>query len=136
LLDWANDPAVRRQGFSNRAITAREHHGWFVKRLSNPACRIFIASSRAGTPVGQARFELADGRWVVGYSLDAPFRGLGLARPLLEGAMAALRARDPAARFDAWVKPDNEASLRAFRRLGFTETRAERDGMDCHRFQL
>jgi RimJ/RimL family protein N-acetyltransferase len=136
LLAWANDPEVRRQGFSTHAIAPHEHHAWFARRLADPASRIFVATSPAGTPAGQVRFQLADGRWVIGYSIDAAFRGIGLARPLLEGAMAALRRHDPQARFDAWVKPDNGASLRTFRGLGFAERRAAREGLECHRFEL
>ncbi|HEY8049495.1 MAG TPA: UDP-2,4-diacetamido-2,4,6-trideoxy-beta-L-altropyranose hydrolase [Ramlibacter sp.] len=136
LLEWANDPGVRRQGFSTKAIGASEHHAWFARRLANPACRIFIASSRAGMPVAQVRFEKRGAHWVIGYSIDAAFRGCGLARPLLAGTMAALQQHDPAARFEAWVKPDNGASLRTFRGLGFAEVRVEREGIDCHRFEL
>jgi UDP-2,4-diacetamido-2,4,6-trideoxy-beta-L-altropyranose hydrolase len=136
LLEWANDPDVRRQGFSTRAISPHEHHAWFERRLADPDCRIFIAGSRAGTPAGQARFQRAEGRWVIGYSIDPALRGIGLARALLSGALAALREQDPAARFDAWVKPDNGASLRTFRGLGFSERRVAREGIECHRFEL
>lgn len=136
VLDWANDPDVRRQGFKTGVITPREHHVWFGQHFGNDDARMFIATSRAGTPVGQVRFARSEGRWVIGYLLDRAFRGCGLARPLLSGGMAALKQLDPAARFDAWVKPDNGASLRAFRGLGFTERRAERDGIQCHRFEL
>jgi len=136
LLDWANDPAVRKQGFSTKPISPRDHHAWLAKRLGNADCRIFIATSAAGMPVGQVRFERSGAAWVIGYSLDAAFRGSGLARPLLQGAMASLQHEEPGARFDAWVKPDNGASLQAFRRLGFMESRAERDGIACHRFEL
>lgn len=137
LLDWANDADARRHAFQAKPITPREHHAWFAKRLANPAdCLILIASSAAGTPVGQARFERGGEAWTISYSLDAGFRGWGLARPLLSGAIGALRVRLPDARLEAWVKPDNVASLQTFRGMGFNETLAERDGMQCHRFEL
>jgi UDP-2,4-diacetamido-2,4,6-trideoxy-beta-L-altropyranose hydrolase len=137
LLDWANDTEARRHAFHTKQITPREHHAWFARRLSNPAdSLILIASSPAGTPVGQARFERTDDAWTISYSLAAAFRGWGLARPLLSAAIDALRARLPDTRLEAWVKPDNVASLQTFRGMGFSETRAERDGMQCHRFEL
>lgn len=137
LLEWANDPEVRRHAFNARAITSAEHRAWLQKRLANvDACRIFVALSPARFPVGQVRFERADGVWSIGYSLAADFRGLGLARALMSGAIQALRRHDPAAHLEAWVKPDNDASLQTFRALGFTEARADRDGLACHRFEL
>ena len=83
------------------------------------------------------RFEHDGSNWTLSYSLDADFRGLRLARPLLDGAMAALRAREgrPIALL-AWVKPDNAASLQTFRGLGFQESRSSHQGVDCHRFEL
>ncbi len=82
------------------------------------------------------RFEHEAGAWTIGYSLDAAFRGSGLARPLLAGAIARLNGRAGPAALEAWVKPDNAASLKTFRGLGFQESRAEHEGISCHRFEL
>jgi UDP-2,4-diacetamido-2,4,6-trideoxy-beta-L-altropyranose hydrolase len=137
ILTWANDPEARRRGFQTKPISPREHHAWFTKRLANPQdCVFLIAQSPAGTPVGQVRFDRTDDAWTISYALDAAFRGWKLARPMLEAAIAALRAREPAARLDAWVKADNVASLQTFRGMGFAEVLAERDGVPCHRFGL
>jgi len=138
LLQWANDPEARRHALNPATITARGHHAWFTARLARSAdCRILIATSPAGTPLGQVRFEHDGSNWTLSYSLDADFRGLRLARPLLDGAMAALRAREgrPIALL-AWVKPDNAASLQTFRGRGFQESRSSHQGVDCHRFEL
>jgi UDP-2,4-diacetamido-2,4,6-trideoxy-beta-L-altropyranose hydrolase len=137
LLAWANDPQARRHAFHTNSITPVQHHAWFAKRLANPADYvILIATSAAGSPVGPVRFERSKDLWTVSYSLDAAFRGLGLARPLLAAGIDALRARDPGARVEGWVKPDNVASMQVFRRLGFAESRADHEGTGCHRFEL
>lgn len=137
LLAWANDLQARRHAFHLDPIAPAQHHAWFAKRLANPAdCVILIATSPAGTPVGPVRFERTGDLWTVSYSLDAAFRGLGLARPLLAAGIDALRAREPGARIEGWVKPDNVASLQVFRRLGFAESRADHLGTECHRFEL
>jgi UDP-2,4-diacetamido-2,4,6-trideoxy-beta-L-altropyranose hydrolase len=137
LLGWANDAEARRQAFHTKPITPRDHHAWFARRLAHPAdCLIFVATSSAGTPVGPVRFERSNELWTISYSLDAAFRGLGLARPLLAAGIEALRARAPGARLEAWVKPDNVASLQVFRRLGFAENEADHEGTRCHRFEL
>jgi UDP-2,4-diacetamido-2,4,6-trideoxy-beta-L-altropyranose hydrolase len=137
LLSWANDPQSRRYAFHAKPITPLEHHAWFAKRIANPAdCLIFIATSSAGTPAGPVRFERSKDLWTVSYSLDAAFRGLGLSGAMLAAGIDALRAREPGARIEAWVKPDNVASLQVFRRLGFAESRAGHEGTECHRFEL
>lgn len=137
ILAWANDPQARSRGFQTKPITPREHHAWFKTRLANREdCVFFIAQSPAATPMGQVRFDRVDGAWTISYALDAAFRGWKLARPMLEAAIEALRTREPAARLDAWVKPDNVASLQTFRGMGFAEVLAERDGVTCHRFGL
>lgn len=134
LLAWANEREARRHAFHPQQISPRDHHAWFATRLANPAdCRILIATSRAGAPVGMARFERSGPGWTISYSLDAAFRGFGLARPLLERALAGAPA---GARLTAWVKPDNVASLKVFRGLGFAESQADHEGVRCHRFDL
>lgn len=138
LLQWANDPHARRHALNPATITPRGHLAWFAARLARrDDCRILIATSPAGIPVGQVRFEREGSSWTVSYSLDAAFRGLRLARPLLDGAIAALRAEAGAPLvLVAWVKPDNAASLQTFRGMGFKESRATHQGVDCHRFEL
>jgi len=133
LLDWANDVSVRANAFQPKPILPAQHAAWFKKRLAQTArCRIFIAQGRSGVPVGQVRFDWRDGEtafpgyWEIGYSLDASFRGLGVASPLLAGAIDALRAVTAPAPVVGRVKPDNELSARTFRALGFEE----QDGAD------
>jgi RimJ/RimL family protein N-acetyltransferase len=136
ILAWANDPEARRRGFQTKPITPRDHHAWFTKRLANQEdCVFLVAESEAGTPVGQVRFDRNGALWTISYALDAALRGWKLARPLLAAGIEALRAREPGAPLEAWVKPDNVASLQTFRGMGFAESLAERDGLQCHRFE-
>src|SRR5207248_1899652 len=117
-------------------ITAPEHHAWFARHLGSTDRILFVACSAAMTPLGQVRFERSNGTWTIGYLLAPPFRGWGLARPMLAAAIDALRARVPGAHLAAWVKPDNVASLQVFRGLGFAESQDHREGAPCLRFEL
>lgn len=121
LLDWANDPEVRAQGFHPERIAAQDHSAWFTARLADARrCRIFIVNAPNGVAVGQVRLERCDGGWEIGFSLDPAFRGLGLGQRLL---LAGLSAGDRAPRLIGRVKPSNEASARVFRALGFKASR-------------
>jgi UDP-2,4-diacetamido-2,4,6-trideoxy-beta-L-altropyranose hydrolase len=116
---WANDPEVRHQSFRADPIAWSEHEPWFAQRLAEAV--LLVAEDEAGVPLGQVRFERADGRWTIHYSIAPEFRGIGLGARMLSAAIAELRRRHPGARVRGAIKPDNTASLRVFAALGFKE---------------
>ena len=125
LLDWANDPLVRSNAFSVQTITAPQHAQWLQERLANPGrCRIFIIEASNGIPVGQVRFDWREPCWEIGYSVDALFRQTGLARPMLQVALAAFAPVAASAQIVGRVKFDNPTSAQVFRRLGFVQSEA------------
>jgi len=118
---WVNDAEVRRQSFDSRPIAWPEHQAWFARRLEEGTKQdalLLVAEDEAGIPAGQVRFE-RKGAWRVNYALAAEFRGVGLGAKMLRMAIEELRRRDPGARLQAEVKPDNTASRRVFDALGF-----------------
>jgi len=117
-FDWVNDPEVRRQSFDGRPVAWADHAVWFGRRLADAV--LLVAEDEVGVPLGQVRFESA-GAWRVNYSIAAEFRGVGLGGRMLSMAMAELQRRDPGARLEALVKPDNAASRKVFAALGFTQ---------------
>lgn len=120
LLEWANDPQTRRNALVPGRIDPATHSQWFERRLKNIAgCRIYIAQTSDGIPVGQIRFERLEAAWEVHYALAPGFRGLGLGRPLLEQALATFAGDMGEASVVGRVKGDNHASLRIFESLGF-----------------
>lgn len=126
ILRWANDLQVRRNSFNPGLIPSATHHAWFQKRLQMPGhCRLFIVESLEGYPVGQVRFERSDGEWELHYGIDACYRRRGIAANFLATALHAFGKEFPDARVFGRVKPENEASCRVFRKLGFVETQGE-----------
>lgn len=120
LMRWANDPLVRTKSFNQAIIHPGEHSEWFKNRLGNKACRIYIFETETGVAVGQVRFELEEGRWLIDYSLDACFRGRGLGRVVLSLAISKLTEEMGLISLMAHVKVDNLVSSRVFESLGFT----------------
>ncbi len=120
LLEWANDPATRRNALVPGKIDAATHKQWFERRLNNPeGCRIYIAETADAVPAGQIRFERVEGGWEVHYALAPDFRGLGLGREMLEEALATFAGEVGDVLVVGRVKSDNHASLRIFESLGF-----------------
>ncbi|HYD74804.1 UDP-2,4-diacetamido-2,4,6-trideoxy-beta-L-altropyranose hydrolase [Ramlibacter sp.] len=136
LLAWANEPQARAQAFDPSTITPAGHHAWFRQRLARADdCLIVIACSRAGTPVGQVRFDRTGEAWSIDYALDSAHRGWGHGRRLLAGAIGFFRGRRGFAELKALVKADNAASLGVFRGLGFAESAAVHQGQPCREFR-
>ncbi len=119
LWDWANDPDVRRSAFSQDPIPWATHVQWFNKKLSTASCLIFIGMTDAGVPVGQVRFDLGDAGAEIDVSIASGERGKGYGSALIATGIAELLRVCPSCAVHAFVKPDNEASLRSFLRAGF-----------------
>ena len=129
LWRWANDAETRRNAFDPAPIPYDRHVGWLEGRLASEATRLLIFSDEAG-PVGQVRFDVADGVAEIDIAIAPERRGQGLGTAMLREALAGLRAEwGEGIRPRAQVLAHNERSLRMFLRCGFREVGArERDG--------
>jgi LmbE family N-acetylglucosaminyl deacetylase/RimJ/RimL family protein N-acetyltransferase len=128
LLGWRNDPDVRRFAFEQEEIPPETHRAWFAEKLASPDASIAIVEE-GGTAVGQVRMDrTAHDQAQVDIAIASDARGRGLGRRTLRAALEAVRAewRD-VSHVRAFVKPDNEASLRAFTAAGFEETNRDDD---------
>ncbi|AUD01358.1 GNAT family N-acetyltransferase [Spirosoma pollinicola] len=123
-FDWANDPDTRRQSFSSTPISLETHTAWFTRKLTDPNALLLVFTNEAGHPVGQVRFErtpIADmpDEIIIGVSVDAHYRGKGLAAQLIAQGCAICRKNWGAVTIHAYIKPENAASVHAFDRAGF-----------------
>lgn len=123
LLEWANDPLTRQQGFSSQTITPAEHHHWFVSRLRDiDGCFLFIVESQDGIPVGQVRFEKVEKLlYEVHYSLAKYFRGRNIGKKMLATALNAFLMKHRGISIVACVKKGNLPSQKIFEYLSFKQ---------------
>ncbi|PYV58161.1 MAG: UDP-2,4-diacetamido-2,4,6-trideoxy-beta-L-altropyranose hydrolase [Acidobacteria bacterium] len=119
LWEWANDPEVRKQSFTQETISWPVHDSWFQSRLAESDTLIRIAENQNGDSIGVVRFKLSEENAVVSISLAQQFRGLGLAATVLKCALQELAQTIPVRDISAYVKPENLSSLRLFERAGF-----------------
>lgn len=120
LLNWANDPLVRRNAFFSEEISPEVHHHWLVKRLRNQgSCLIYIIEAEENFSIGQVRFEMKGEDWVIGYSLDSKVRGKNLAVKMLRLAIIQFQMSKGIISLVAHVKNGNEPSKRTFQKLDF-----------------
>lgn len=121
LWEWANDPEVRAASFSMDPIPWEEHLEWFSRKLHDPNCLIFIALDDQDNPVGQVRFDVDEtGEAEIDVSIDKSKRGSGYGSLLIRRALEEIFRVRPIRTVHAFVKLNNERSVRAFEKANFT----------------
>jgi len=125
LWEWANDPEVRPASFATEPISWQRHLEWFNSRLRDPNAVMYLAVDSADIPAGQVRFQIDNTRAAVSISMAPPFRGKGYGKVVLAIATEDLFHKTAVTQIDAYVKPNNTASLRLFTRSGYALERAE-----------
>lgn len=121
ILDWANEAGVRAVSFSSEPILWENHLKWFDAKLSDTNYHIWVAEDAAGTPIGQVRFEIEGEAASISISLDASQRGKNRGGLLIWAACRKLFAETAITKINAYIKPDNKASTRAFEKVGFQD---------------
>jgi len=122
IWEWANDPLVRAVSFNSDPIPWESHLAWFTRRLESGSSRFFIGLDR-GEPIGQIRFELdTPEEATISVSLGPAARGKGHGSVLIWRASQELFETSSPAMIHAYVKHDNDASLRAFAKAGYRKT--------------
>lgn len=120
IWEWANDPEVRRASFSSEHISWEEHIKWFEAKHQNRSCYFFIAVDDNDAPTGLARLELTSGLEAeIGVSVAKEQRGKGCGSLLISMATETLFSISSVEKVHAFIKPFNQASMKAFTQAGF-----------------
>jgi biotin carboxylase/RimJ/RimL family protein N-acetyltransferase len=125
LLNWANDPIVRSNGFKTEKISELNHREWLFSRLQDKKnCKLYIVENEDGLPVGQVRLDKKNNQWYINFSLADFARGKRLGTVLLERIFDKFNNQEKV-EFIAEVKQGNIASCRVFEKIGFVKTYAD-----------
>ena len=121
---WAinNHPSTREQSIHQASIPWETHEAWFEARLAEAPCLMWIAE-REREVVGLVRFAVDDppSQADISVAVHPDRRGRGVGSWLIAvGTTRAFDAHPALARIVAVVRPDNEPSLRAFAKAGYT----------------
>jgi len=120
---WRNDEETRRASFDPSPIDYATHQSWFLGSLDNARRKIYIVVAQ-GEPSGVVRLDIAARQATVSIHLAPERRGQGIGPAALRALADLASGELELAVLLASVKPDNHASLAAFRRAGFTASRA------------
>lgn len=119
LWKWANEPEVRAVSFSSELIPWERHVQWFNSKLSASDCIFYIAVNNNDVPIGQVRYDIETEEAVISISIDRKFRDRGYGSSLILLASDKLFRESAVTRINAYIKLDNQASIRAFVKAGF-----------------
>jgi RimJ/RimL family protein N-acetyltransferase len=127
LLSWRNDPATRAASFNSAEISRDTHLCWLGRTLKDENCALLIVEV-AGEAIGQVRLDRSHedrDAAEIHIALDPAARGRSIGRLALRAAVGEAPSRIGARRIQARVKPENEASLRAFAAAGFRQVESD-----------
>lgn len=119
VWEWSNDPEVRATAFSTQPILWDDHVRWFDRVCRADDGVFFIGEDAAGQPVGQVRFVMVGDSAVITVNVAPDRRGAGMGTALIAAGSGELFAVSDAKQIQAFVKPANERSWRAFERAGY-----------------
>jgi len=119
LWEWRRDPEVMRTSFSTGELVLESHVVWLTSKLQDPACELFIAELPDGSAIGQVRFDVHDGQADISVSLGREHRGKGYGAGIIVAGCECAFESLGINIVNAYVKPDNAASVQAFIRSGF-----------------
>jgi len=121
IWEWANDPETRARSFDFKPIPWESHVAWFQQKLIAPHSSMYI-TELGKEPVGLIRFDPDEnhpGDCFISISIAPNQRGLKRAAPSLIAAIRAHSYGRVFGRIHAYIKPDNQASIKAFERADF-----------------
>jgi UDP-2,4-diacetamido-2,4,6-trideoxy-beta-L-altropyranose hydrolase len=126
LFEWAQDPVARAASFHSAPISWEDHSRWFAERMQDPQSVIHIGENASGEPVGVVRFQIKEESAVLSVNVAPHFRGEGRGKELILFSTRDLVRAHLVQWVDAFVKPENQASVRLFEASGFHRNGKER----------
>jgi RimJ/RimL family protein N-acetyltransferase len=120
IYNWANDPTVRANSYSQKAIKLEEHLIWFKKKISDKESMLNIYEHESDGPVGMVRIdgEKYEELAVISIIISSEQRGQGYASWMLKDACIKYKSRYHKD-IIAYIFVTNQPSFNSFNRAGF-----------------
>ena len=116
---WRNDPESRRASFDSDPIPFETHQAWFSASLGREDRKLYVIVAE-GKESGVVRLDLSGREAQVSIHLAPEWRFRGVGPAALQAVADLAFGPFGLERLVARVKPDNQASVAAFERAGFT----------------
>lgn len=122
IWQWSNDPVIRSVSFSSEYISWSDHIQWFTSKLGDRHCVFYVALNEDSVPIGQVRYEISDQEATISLAISESFRGRGYGRQIILLSVQKVQPNFEVRTINAYIKPDNLASINVFLKSGFQNT--------------
>jgi RimJ/RimL family protein N-acetyltransferase len=133
IFRLSNQKSIRAVSFNPKKIRLAEHKTWFRKKIRDKNT-LMLKALIGGSLAGQVRLDITGQKALIGISTSEEFRGRGVARRLIASAKEQARASG-IKQIDAYIKPDNIASIALFTKSGFKfVTKTDQSGSPANKY--
>jgi len=122
LFSWINDSQIREAAFSSAPIQWEQHQAWFINKLKDPYCIIYIAEDDQAQALGQIRFDRDNLKATIDVHTNPMQREKGLGTEIIKQGCQQFNASHPNIRIQAIIKKTNLRSYKAFLKAGFVDS--------------
>ncbi len=119
LFNLSNEETVRENSINRNKIEWNNHIKWLKEKIESSNYIIFLFFD-ASKFIGQVKFEIEDNEAVISISIAKEFRGKKLSLALLQkGISRFLLNNKNVEKIIAFIRPQNQASIKSFTKVGF-----------------
>ncbi len=121
LWEWRNEESVRRVSFDSEPIVFEKHAAWLTRKLADTQSKIYIFECQE-KPIAQVRFDgnVENNTANISIIVDVSARGFGWGGRIIRLAVQTYQEQFLQRTIIAFIKPENQASIRAFENAGFS----------------
>lgn len=115
LHDWQSDPSTRKYARTPEIPSWDRHVVWLDDKLEDDSCLFCVVEKKEDSAVGYFRLDEIDNGYEISIATAPEARHTGIATAALQMARDLLPVSD----IFAYIKPENEASMKLFRSAGY-----------------
>lgn len=123
VYNWSNDTLVRENSFNSSLIQLESHRKWFSKKIKD-VNTLFLIALVNQKPAGMIRYDINKKYSIIGLLVSKDYRGQKLASKfLMQSAKIYFTTNEKP--ILAYIKKDNDASVKAFSNAKYEYFREE-----------
>ena len=122
IYELANSPEVRSVSIHSTPISRAEHEKWYLAKLADKSCKLFVISNQTKDFIGTVRFDLTDSKeFTITIYLVKEFRGKGLGTRIINQSSHILVKDFSDHKIKAEILENNHGSLNSFLKAGYKQ---------------
>tara|TARA_B110000977_G_C10858403_1_gene408711 strand:- start:307 stop:765 length:459 start_codon:yes stop_codon:yes gene_type:complete len=127
IFEWRNDELTRKMSHTTNIVEWEGHSAWFESSLENKNRLILLCESiNDSKKIAVVCFDISSRRALVAINLSPEMRGKGISKQCLSKSIENFKNGFPqVVALDAEIKPENIASQRVFKSIGFVNVRGD-----------